>query len=324
MFRNYWFLGIQLIIVAGQVLIIFVGGAAFAVHELKGVQWAYCLILGALSMPMAVVIRLLPDEIFQKLIPHFGRGSSSAPQLLVTDEQRYAWNPALEEIREELTFLKKVRGGRLSQLRYKLQHPSELITRSRSNSRSNSIPQTPVPEGDDGASGVSLAPTTPASDNHSRTRLRTRSRSNSAFGPAAAMAGMIAGSIAAGWSPVDRQAADQESIRFSRRSRSHSGVGDRETAAAATAAAKDAGLGESGIEIHPDTADDDPVIVSAPVFSLLPPSQNPELAPSALFEVGARARRGSAMSGISATGEAEGEAKKSSDLDRGRSPGSRR
>lgn len=256
MFRNYWFVGIQFIIVAGQIMIIFVGGRAFAVHKLKAVQWAYCLILGALSMPVAVIIRLLPDEIFAKCIPKRRTRKDTNPLLLINnEEQPYVWNPALEEIREELSFLKKVRGGRLSQLKYKLQHPSELITRS----RSNSVPRTP--NVDDAAStndNGSPVPPTP----ESRSRVRTRSRSNSAFGPAAAMAGIVAGSIAGGWSPIERSHSDLDSMKFTR-SRSHSGLDNH-----------------AGIEIHPDTAPDDPIIGETPLNNDIPPSQNPELAPS--------------------------------------------
>ncbi|KAF4943354.1 hypothetical protein F66182_18756, partial [Fusarium sp. NRRL 66182] len=113
MFRNYWFLGIQLIIIGGQVLIIFVGGQAFAITRLNGPEWAVSLILGAISLPVALIIRLIPDEFVRRLIPSFWkRKKSQGPKLLVSDEERrYEWNPALEEIRDQLTVLKKVRGG---------------------------------------------------------------------------------------------------------------------------------------------------------------------------------------------------------------------
>ena len=50
----------------------------------------------------------------------------------IAEERQDQWSLALEEIREELTSLKKVRGGRLNVLRYKLQHPVEtFLPRSR-------------------------------------------------------------------------------------------------------------------------------------------------------------------------------------------------
>ena len=225
-----WFLGIQLIIVGGQAIIIFVGGSAFSVIRLNGVQWAYSLVLGAISIPVGVIIRLIPDGCIAQFLPNIGIHRVQSPQLFVSDEDRpREWDPVLE-IRDELSFLKKIRGGRLMHIKYKLPRPVICLPRSRSASRSrdNSIPSTPVGDSD-GASP------SPAPDQ--RPQRRARSRSNSAFGPAAAMAGVIAGSIG-GLSPIDRKHGD--SARFSGR---HPGLDL-----------------EEGIEIHPDTAPDDPII----------------------------------------------------------------
>lgn len=257
MFRNYWFLGIQLIIIGGQVLIIFVGGQAFSITRLNGSEWAVSLILGVISIPVAVIIRLIPDEFVRRLIPTFWkRKKRQSPQVLVSDEdRRYEWNPGLEEIRDQLTFIKTVRGGRLKHIKHKLQHPETLLPRSRSGSRSREESLFSASNGDIETS--SPPPATP----ESRSRNRTRSRSNSAFGPAAAMAGVIAGSIA-GWSPVERNAGEQEAWHLSSTS-PHSGL-DR----------------QQGIDIHPETAQDDPIIVdNLDLSSSTPPSQNPDLIP---------------------------------------------
>jgi len=64
MFRNYWFLGINCIMVGGQVMIIFVGGAAFGVTRLTGVQWGVCIICAIVCLPWAVVLRTIPDKHF--------------------------------------------------------------------------------------------------------------------------------------------------------------------------------------------------------------------------------------------------------------------
>ena len=60
--RNIWFLRIQLIIVSGQILIIFVGGPTFPVCPLNGVEWAVSLGLAALALPLAVLIQITPVE----------------------------------------------------------------------------------------------------------------------------------------------------------------------------------------------------------------------------------------------------------------------
>ncbi|KAL6239881.1 hypothetical protein BDW75DRAFT_197631 [Aspergillus navahoensis] len=250
--RNKWFIGIQFIIVGGQILIVFVGGHAFSVTRLTGAQWAVCLILGVISIPVGVIIRLIPDEFIRKLIPTFHR--KKGPELIVSDEdRRFEWNPALEEIRDQLKFFKSLRGGRLRKVAHKLQHPQEFLPRSRSGSRSreNSAPGTPVGDSSEGTPPFSASP-------DSRSRKRTRSRSSSAFGPAAAMAGVVAGSIA-GWSPIERP-GEGEAFKFDFNSN-----GGRN--------------GQPGIEVHPDTAPDDNIIGDYAATSTTPPSQNPDLIP---------------------------------------------
>lgn len=64
MFRNYWFLGINLVMVGGQVMIVYVGGAAFGVTRLTGILWAVCLICAVGCLPWAVVLRMIPDRQF--------------------------------------------------------------------------------------------------------------------------------------------------------------------------------------------------------------------------------------------------------------------
>lgn len=250
----------------GQVLIVFKGGKAFSTHPLNGAQWGYSVVLGALSMLVAITIRCIPDELIRKLIPSFAVREKT-PQLLVSDEERnYEWNPILEEIREELSFLKKVRGGRLHNIAYKLQHPAEtFMPRSRSGSRSgsrtrsstNSLPQTPNGE----HNGTEMDPQSQNSPESRPPGARRRSRSNSGLGAAIAGAGIIAGGVGGGWSPIEHRHSEAESFRF-QRSEAHSGV-----------------EAQAGIEVHPDTKPDDPIITDVPKNSKLPPSQNPDLRP---------------------------------------------
>ncbi|KAK8249865.1 hypothetical protein IWZ00DRAFT_437851 [Phyllosticta capitalensis] len=245
--RNYFFIFINLVMIGGQTMIIFVGGAAFSVKRLNGAQWGYSIVLGALSIPVGAVIRCVPDEFLRRCIPdRFKR--KPTPDLVVSDE--FEWNQSLLEIREELAFIKKIRGGRLSALKFKLQHPREAFSLSRS---SHSLPQTPQNERSDNEGG-SPAPPTPS------TRSRGRSRSNSAFGPAAAMAGIVAGSIA-GWSPIERRDGEND-VSFNR-VRSKSDVEAQE-----------------GMDLHPSTRPEDPVIVRDPDRITYPPSQSNDTTPA--------------------------------------------
>ncbi|KAI9814378.1 MAG: hypothetical protein M1827_003234 [Pycnora praestabilis] len=256
--RNYFFIGIQVIIVAGQIMIVFVGGRAFSVTRLNGAQWGYSIVLGALSMPIAIIIRLIPDELIRKMIPESLK-KKSTPQLVVFDEdERFAYNPKFEEyVREELNLLKKLRGGRLHHLKYRLQHPREtLLPRSRSGSRSRSVSIPQTPNGDHNRSEAP-SPAPPSPD--SRSRRRGRSRTNSTLG-AAVMTGIIAGSVA-GWSPIDRNHGDEDSLKFSR----SRGRSDLEN--------------QPGVEVHPDTQADDPVIAENPDTLRVPPSQFEETSP---------------------------------------------
>lgn len=262
--RNWFFIGIQFVIVAGQVMIVFVGGAAFSVERQRAPAWGIALLLGFLSIPLAIFLRFIPDEWCRGLVPSWLH-SRAKPQVFVSDEElQFDWNPALVEIREELSLLKTLRGGRLNMLVYKLQHPREtLLARSRSGSRSRTSSMPPTPIGDQhGDNASSLAPPrTPDSRRSTVGRRRGRSRSNSGFAPAAAMAGVVAGSIA-GWSPIGRR-DDEGSASHQTFSQDH-GRSSLEQ--------------QAGVEVHPDTHRNDPVIVRD-LSSTLPPSQNPETKP---------------------------------------------
>lgn len=237
--------------IGGQTMIIFVGGHAFSVERINGAQWAYSIVLGALSIPVGMIIRLIPDELIRRCIPSFLKRRRT-PEVVVSDE--YQWNQGLLEVREELAFIKRVRGGRLSHLKLAVQHPREIFSRSRS---SYSLPGTPNNGVENGNAEGSPAPPTP----DSRSRRRARSRSNSAFGPATVMAGIVAGSIAGGWSPIDRN-GENDSLRFSR-NRSKS---DLEA--------------QDGVEVHPDTKSTDPILAPDPNEYRGPPSQNTETTPN--------------------------------------------
>ncbi len=252
--KNLFFIAISLIMIGGQVLIIQVGGLAFNIAS-KGqtpVMWGYAVGLGFVSIPIGIIIRLIPDPLVERLVPNFlkrrthaRKHSGDVPGVTVSDpymyDERYDFYlPALVEVRDELAWLKRVKGGRLNNLRFAIQHPRETFalpgTRSPTVSRTNSAslphsransfqmsvggpPQTPTRENSfnsvqlnnantPGGLGADLSTPTASPDSRNRSRsmrsLRSRSRSNSALGATTVMAGIIAGSVAVGWSPVDR------------------------------------------------------------------------------------------------------------------------
>ncbi|KAK4955481.1 plasma membrane calcium, partial [Elasticomyces elasticus] len=178
--KNSFFIIITLIMIVGQILIIFFGGVAFSIHHQNGAQWGYAIVLGALSIPIGVCIRLIPDELAAKCVPDFLKRRSK-PEVVVSDEEAgpgtFAFNQALMDIRDELAFIRRIRGGRLSSLEFKIKHPIEAWDHSRavSRSRSSSLAQTPIvaaSEGEaQGDNSHSPAPATPES-RHRRTASR--------------------------------------------------------------------------------------------------------------------------------------------------------
>ncbi|KAI0856086.1 calcium-translocating P-type ATPase [Xylaria cubensis] len=70
--RNKFFMGITVLMVGLQILIIFVGGAAFEIKPINGVQWAICVVSAFLCLPWAVLLRLFPDEWFAAIAKTVG------------------------------------------------------------------------------------------------------------------------------------------------------------------------------------------------------------------------------------------------------------
>jgi len=64
--RNFFFIGIVVLIIALQIMIIFVGGRAFQIAPggLDGTQWAISVLIGFVCLPWAVLIKYFPDEWF--------------------------------------------------------------------------------------------------------------------------------------------------------------------------------------------------------------------------------------------------------------------
>ncbi|KAI1436244.1 hypothetical protein GGR50DRAFT_693429 [Xylaria sp. CBS 124048] len=205
--KNFFFLGINVVVIALQILIIFVGGTPFNISILHpsqtGPQWATAIVLGFLSIPIGAAIRLIPDKLIRRCIPAFLKSKPAAPGLMISDEELNKYPDALVDVRDELAFLKKLKGGRLNNLKFAVKQTREAIisrTRSPSRSRSNSEHVPSVPTRENSVKAPSLAPT---SDSRRRSRS-VRSRSNSALGAPTVMAGIIAGSVAAGWSPIEK------------------------------------------------------------------------------------------------------------------------
>jgi Ca2+-transporting ATPase len=88
--------------IVGQILIVRFGGAAFQVKPIDIIQWLICVGLGFLSLPVGVVIRLIPID--------FKTPSTPSPEAEVDLEKD--WNDAIRQVRSQLKIFKTLRGGR--------------------------------------------------------------------------------------------------------------------------------------------------------------------------------------------------------------------
>ncbi|ORX36943.1 hypothetical protein BD324DRAFT_627796 [Kockovaella imperatae] len=115
-FRNYYFMGIFLIMVGGQILIVEVGGAAFSVTELYGRDWGISIIVGLLAIPLGALVRLMPTEPFGRFLVKYKMYPD--PNKLPTsnveeEEEKYDYNPALTKVKDNLNIYAGIRGGRV-------------------------------------------------------------------------------------------------------------------------------------------------------------------------------------------------------------------
>jgi Ca2+-transporting ATPase len=229
--RNPFFIAITLIMVGGQILIIFVGGKAFSVVPLTGEQWAMSIVLGLLSLPFGVVIRLIPNDVIKIFIPR--RILEPRRKATIIDEENIIdeWNPAIDDVRDDLMFIKKLRSKRRLG---SLGNPKKAIRRLLP---SSSRPESPVyqrrPSTAGGSDKGTPSPSPSPSPSGSR---RQRSRSNSALGAAAMVPALVATSMM--WSPSSPVDAKTHDFTMNRQ--------DLENF--------------EGVELHKDTDPQDPII----------------------------------------------------------------
>ncbi|KAG9300428.1 hypothetical protein G9A89_010053 [Geosiphon pyriformis] len=119
---NPFFMIIFVLVIAGQILIVELGGQAFQVKPLNIEQWGISVGLGFLSIPFGVVIRLIPNEMFWFYKPTtptrpgtlLSQGSIYAPSIGgIPAIEKPIWNKAITDVRNELIVFKSLRGGRL-------------------------------------------------------------------------------------------------------------------------------------------------------------------------------------------------------------------
>ncbi|KAI1276836.1 calcium-translocating P-type ATPase [Xylaria sp. FL0933] len=86
--RNKFFIGITILMVGLQIAIIFVGGTAFEIKPINGIQWAICIVSAFVCLPWAVVIRLFPDEWFAAIAKKVGAPFIAVYELLARTSRK--------------------------------------------------------------------------------------------------------------------------------------------------------------------------------------------------------------------------------------------
>ncbi|KAJ1895491.1 hypothetical protein LPJ81_004947 [Coemansia sp. IMI 209127] len=102
--KNMFFIGIFLISVLGQVIIVQWGGVAFQTTALSGKYWAFSIIGGLLSLPVGLVLRLLPDEMIWWMLPFVSQDVYKKPQNI-------EWQPPAQNLRSRLANDEELRGN---------------------------------------------------------------------------------------------------------------------------------------------------------------------------------------------------------------------
>ncbi|KAF7353597.1 Calcium-transporting ATPase [Mycena venus] len=111
--KNWYFIAIMLIEICFQVLIVNIGGAAFKVTPIGVREWGISLASGVVSMPLGAVVRLLPNNPFERLFKMLGL--LPHPDVLPTtnpNPDTVEWN-ATTRVRDNLNTFATVRGGRI-------------------------------------------------------------------------------------------------------------------------------------------------------------------------------------------------------------------
>ncbi|KAH7116244.1 hypothetical protein B0J11DRAFT_120085 [Dendryphion nanum] len=71
--RNYYFIGLNIIMVGCQVAIVFFGKTAFSIVPINGNQWAISIVVAILCLPWGICVRLFPDRWFEVGAKFLGR-----------------------------------------------------------------------------------------------------------------------------------------------------------------------------------------------------------------------------------------------------------
>jgi len=138
--RNYYFAFILLVMVGGQILIIFVGGRALQVERLNIYEWIISILPGLLVLPLGAAIRCIPDSWAISCVPGpfrrwlqkrrakkqakqgAGRGADGDEEAQKLKGEQ-GWDR--EGLINDLKWLKRYKGGRVDSMKFDVKHPKQ-------------------------------------------------------------------------------------------------------------------------------------------------------------------------------------------------------
>ena len=250
-YKNVWFMSILLIIIGVQILIIFVGGAAFSITRLNGPEWAITMIAGAITLLVGVLIRLVPDVWLLVLIPgpmrrYFDRRAerkleARRQKQALEEEDQDAWNVStVDYVRDQLLFIKTLRSqGRFGSIGVVAPRQKKTLR----NYIPNSIGGTSPVRHNSFVSRPGTSSPNP-STSESTHRQRGRTKSGSALAVASMVPGMVATGMTGMWSPSSPSGSRPPTKR------------------AGQPLTRDELEKRMGVQIHPDTHSNDPIVTS--------------------------------------------------------------
>ncbi|KAG4304330.1 hypothetical protein PORY_002305 [Pneumocystis oryctolagi] len=105
---NPWYVSINIIMILGQVMIVSFGNEVFHVKPLNFLQWIISVSLGALSIPISILIDYIPDDFLRKMLPSFIEQENLVSNNTINQTQ---WHLSSLCIKDELAFLRVLKHG---------------------------------------------------------------------------------------------------------------------------------------------------------------------------------------------------------------------
>ncbi|KAG0015670.1 Calcium-transporting ATPase 10, plasma membrane-type [Podila clonocystis] len=103
--NNKIFILIQVIVLGCQFVIVQYGGQAFKTAPLTGQQWLVTMLIGSLSLPVGIFLRLLPSS----LIPESVISQKSEERQPLVSSSRMRWEGATSQVANQGRFFEAIR-----------------------------------------------------------------------------------------------------------------------------------------------------------------------------------------------------------------------